>query len=57
MKKKIYPVWICRDCGLRASGNKSFLVSCYHNGKCDICKEYKAVTEPRDFFYPKFKEE
>jgi hypothetical protein len=53
MKK--YPSWVCRDCGMKASKGKSFQVSTYHFDKCDVCGEELAVTEPRDFYYPKFK--
>jgi len=53
MKKlKVYPVWVCRDCGLEASGGKCFSLSTYHVNKCDVCEQEKAVTEPRDFYYP-----
>jgi len=54
MTKKKYPYWVCRECGLKASNGKSFDISTYHKGKCGVCKKVKAVTEPRDFFYPKF---
>ena len=61
MKKlKPYPGWVCLDCGNNASekaGNKPTAFSCstIHYGICDVCGEKKAVTEPRDFFYPQFK--
>ena len=53
MKK--YPKYVCRECGLKASKGQSFRVSCCHKGKCGICGKIKNVTEPRDFFYPKFR--
>jgi len=53
---KSYPVWVCRDCGLKASGGKSFELSTFHGGTCDVCGTKTVVTEPRDFFFPTFKE-
>ena len=50
----VYPTWVCNDCGLKASGGKCFTVSTFHMSICDVCKEDKAVTEPRDFYYPDF---
>lgn len=61
---------VCYECGVEANRltciakyglkfdekkfKKSFTVSTYHSGVCDICKKEKPVTEPRDFFYPDF---
>jgi len=56
MKQKKYPNWVCSDCELKASGGRSFTVSCYHKGKCDVCGKVKQVTEPRDFYYSDFEE-
>jgi hypothetical protein len=53
--------WVCFDCGKEAltfpenKGKKQMEVSTVHNGKCDVCKERKPVTEARDFGYPIFK--
>jgi hypothetical protein len=55
-KKAEYPSWVCFDCGKKASGGKSFGLSCWHNGTCGVCGDEKPVTQPRDFFYPDFKE-
>lgn len=55
MAIKKYPDWVCRECGLKASKGRSFLISTCHEGKCDVCGKIKMVTEPRDFFYPEFK--
>jgi hypothetical protein len=52
---KPYPNLVCSDCGLKASKGKCFSMSCYHSNTCDVCQEVKAVTQPRDFYYPKFK--
>lgn len=63
---KDYPIDVCSDCGIEANRltclkkygeepkKKSFDVSTFHTGTCDVCGETKAVTEPRDFFYPDF---
>lgn len=53
MKRK-YPHWVCKDCGLKASKGKAFEVSTYHPGVCEVCLKFKALTEARDFGYPKF---
>jgi hypothetical protein len=58
MKKK-YPDWVCVDCAKKARKTKGeefkqFEVSTIHYEKCDVCKKIKAVTEPRDFYYPDF---
>ena len=53
-KLKSYPHWVCNDCGLKASGGRSFKISCYHEGKCEVCGKIKTVTEARDYYYPKF---
>jgi predicted ATP-dependent serine protease len=47
------PKWVCFRCGYKAA-KRSYEVSAWHMGKCDVCKEWKPVTGPRDFFYPKF---
>uniref|UniRef100_A0A6M3IVB8 Uncharacterized protein n=1 Tax=viral metagenome TaxID=1070528 RepID=A0A6M3IVB8_9ZZZZ len=53
-KKKSYPDWVCFECGNKAS-KKHFQVSTWHRGTCGVCGKVKDVTEPRDFYYPKFK--
>jgi predicted ATP-dependent serine protease len=45
-----FPIWVCQDCGNKAS-KKQFAVSTWHLGKCDICRKEKFVTEYRDFYY------
>jgi len=54
IKSGNYPQWVCRECGLKASRGKCFSVSTSHKGFCDVCGNTRLVTEPRDFFYPKF---
>lgn len=61
-----YPMWVCRECGLEANRltclkkygaeplKAAFDVSTFHDGVCGACGEKKAVTEPRDYFYPDF---
>jgi len=53
-KLKQYPSVVCFKCGINASKGKSFAVSTYHIDKCDVCGKVKSVTEPRDYYYPKF---
>lgn len=50
-----YPYWVCRECGLKASKGKCASISAWHMGICEVCGEKKLITEPKDFFYPKFK--
>ena len=53
-KLKRYPYWVCRDCGLSASGWRVSTCSTVHWGRCGVCWRMKAVTQPRDFGYPRF---
>lgn len=54
--KKPYPAWTCADCAIEAGGSTpSGHISCWHDGECSICGEITAVTQPRDFRYPKYK--
>lgn len=48
-----YPNWICHSCGVKHGNGKQSSISCWHNGKCDICKRETAVTEPRDYGHMK----
>ena len=50
-----YPSVVCWDCGIKASGGKAFEISTWYLGVCDVCSIFKNVTQPRDFYYPKFK--
>lgn len=51
-----YPVWVCSECGNKAQKDKRRIhaVATFHSGWCEVCDQYKAVTEPRDFGYPVF---
>lgn len=57
-KLKPYPTWVCKPCGILASeeqGAKILSGSTFHDGRCDVCGRFPvAVTEPRDFGYPRF---
>lgn len=41
---------VCQNCGDRNNWAQ-FEISTWYDGKCDICREKKAVTEYRDWFY------
>ncbi|HON84208.1 MAG TPA: hypothetical protein PLI22_08795 [Caldisericia bacterium] len=56
LKKQSYGDWICNDCGIKY-GKPRFLVSTWHQDKCDYCGEIKVVTESRDFGYPNLPKE
>jgi hypothetical protein len=54
-KKTPYPIWVCDDCAKKAGAVvRRIIVATYHNGYCDVCKQPKRVTEPRDWGYPDF---
>lgn len=56
-KLKPYPTWVCIECGANAAIEQHLpvmKVSTFHEGICGICGKTKAVTEPRDYGYPKF---
>lgn len=45
-----YPSWICRDCGDKwGRGFPHGHCATWHPGKCGICGDECAVTEPRDY--------
>lgn len=57
---------VCDKCGIEANRltclkkygkeplKPKFDVSTYHDGICDVCWEYRPITEVRDFFDPDF---
>ena len=52
-----YPPWTCSDCAYAAGGHwPDGHVGTFHHNICPVCGEEKAVSEPRDFRYPKFTE-
>jgi len=52
-----YPVWSCGDCASEAGGQwpKGHLGT-FHSNYCPVCGNKRAVTSPRDWGYPKYKE-
>jgi len=44
--------WICDECG-KKYGSRVPEISTFHYGWCEWCDEEKAVTESRDYGYPK----
>lgn len=56
-KKPFYPEWVCFKCGhdaAKAQGKYVSELSTIHEGRCEVCNKIRAVTQPRDFGYPKF---
>lgn len=54
MKPKEYPTWVCMECAENA-GKELRGPATFHVDTCGVCGKEKAVSEPRDFNYPKFK--
>lgn len=51
---KHYPSWICTECAVKNGGSMpEDHMATWHMGVCGVCSKEKAVTEPRDFRYPK----
>lgn len=51
-----YPSWVCSDCATKAGGRLLDPESTTtHTGDCEVCGMPKAVTQPRDYGYPRFK--
>ena len=46
--------WICTKCAYEngATWEDGHLAT-FHDDTCDVCRKVKAVTEPRDFLWPK----
>lgn len=49
-----YPSWLCSQCALATNGRLPTM-ACFHMDICGVCNEWKSVTEPRDYGYPKVK--
>src|SRR5690349_14005482 len=49
-----YPNWICRECAESSGCRNRCQVSTYHEDLCGWCGRRTAVTQPRDYGYPKF---
>lgn len=55
-KNDEYPSWICSQCARAAGGSMNHKHICaWHMGLCQVCNEWKEITQPRDFGYPKVK--
>lgn len=51
-----YPSYICKECAVSGGGKiPSGHIACFHMGICPCCAEMKALTQPRDYGYPKIK--
>ena len=50
-----YPFsWVCEECALAAGGTMpDGHLATWHIGQCDACGRKRAITEPRDFRYPR----
>ena len=56
MVKIDYPAWVCSYCAEKAGGHwPKGHVATFHTGICHVCGKEIAVTEPRDWGYPKLK--
>lgn len=51
-QNKKYGTWICDACGWKY-GKRVIEISTYHEDTCDYCGRIKAVTESRDWGFPK----
>jgi protein-arginine kinase activator protein McsA len=52
-----YPVWVCEDCGREAAERchtRITKMSTWHIDICNICRQRKPCTQPRDFGSPTF---
>jgi len=49
-----YPCWICNECATSRGYSNRCTMSTYHEDACGWCEEIKAVTQPRDYGYPRF---
>jgi hypothetical protein len=48
-----YPAFVCHQCAMKAGGRPLACIGCWHHAICPCCGDSKAVTEPRDYRYPK----
>lgn len=49
-----YPFLICSDCGNKYGKAPKGNQATFYFGNCGWCNQVKAVTEPRDFGYPRW---
>ena len=54
---KNYPLFVCLDCGEKASKVKCQGVIKIYEGTCEVCQENKSIISTRNFGYPIFKVE
>jgi hypothetical protein len=57
MKESNYPLEICIECGNKHGKPKHLFAVGMWEGKCGWCGKKGPVCAPRDFCYPKFKED
>ena len=57
MSDREYPDWICYDCGSKHGRTSEGHLATWHIGDCGWCGANKAVTQPRDYGYPEWKEQ
>lgn len=55
MQSNNYPVHVCSECSY-AHGGKYIEghIGSFFQSLCDVCNEWKSVTSPSDFGFPKF---
>ncbi len=53
--QKPYPSWVCSDCATKAGGKMRWDYATWHYGQCEVCRQGRYVTQPRDYGYPAFK--
>lgn len=50
-----YPAWICTDCAVKNKGKfPKGHIATWHIEECGWCHENKAVTEPKDYGFPRY---
>jgi sulfur relay (sulfurtransferase) complex TusBCD TusD component (DsrE family) len=54
LTKENYPAWTCRECAESRGYSNRCMISTWHEDSCGWCEQIKAVTQPRDYGYPKF---
>ncbi len=55
MQLNNYPIYSCSDCCNEHGGKwPQGHIGSFHVGICDVCNEWKSITSPSDYSYPKF---
>lgn len=53
-----YPDYVCQDCAEKGGGSMpDGHLATWHMNECPCCLQFKPVTQPRDFRYPKLRME